>query len=332
MMTAPAVSERVLPAVWKLLRLRIRLSINSFRHSRLRAKFFSILALLGLLALAGGVFFLSRLLLSFLRSPEAKPYILIDISALLQSMPQLIMTGLFLGIMFTSFGVLLQALYLAGDMDFLLSSPVPVRAVFISKLTQAVLPNLGLFALFGLPILYGLGVSSGYNLLYYPFVLLMMAALTLAAAGLSALLVMAVVRVLRPRRAAEILGFIGATAGVLCSQIGNLSQSLGRNSRFSTSLLGGALPLVLRLKTLWNPLSWAGQGLVDLGEERWLSAAVLIALTLVLASACFWFAVGTAERLYYSGWAGMQVVAGKSKPARSARRFFSLKKTRPVVV
>ncbi len=320
MMAAPAVSERVLPAVWKLLRLRIRLSINSFRHSRLRAKVFSILGLLGLLALAGGVFFLSRLLLGFLRSPEAKPYIPIDISALLQSMPQLIMTGLFLGIMFTSFGVLLQALYLAGDMDFLLSSPVPVRAVFISKLTQAVLPNLGLFALFGLPILYGLGVSSGYNLLYYPFVLLMMAALTLAAAGLSALLVMAVVRVLRPRRAAEILGFIGAIAGVLCSQIGNLSQSLGRNSKFSTSLLGGASSLVLRLKTLWNPFSWAGQGLVDLGEGRWLSAAFLMALTLVLASACFWFAVGTAERLYYSGWAGMQVVARKSKPARSARR------------
>ena len=95
----------------------------------------------------------------------------------------MILAALFLGILFTSFGVLLQALYLSGDMDFLLTSPVPIRAVFVTKLLQAVLPNFGLIALFGLPVLFGLGFSEHYNFLYYPLVLLIMIALTLAAAG-----------------------------------------------------------------------------------------------------------------------------------------------------
>ncbi len=319
MIASAARPQPLWPAVWKLLRLRVRLSINSFRHSKLRAKIFMVIGLLALAALAGFVFFLSWLMLGFLRSPEFHQYVGIDAGSILQAMPQLILTGLFFGTVFTSIGVLLQALYLAGDMDFLLASPVPMRAVFITKLIQAVLPNFGLFALFGLPVLYGLGASAGYAAPYYPLVLLVMAALTLAAAGLSALLVMAVVRVLSPRRAAEILGFIGAIAGVICSQIGNLSQTFGRDE-FSPGAMGGALTLAMRLKTPWLPLNWAGQGLVDLGESHWLTGTALTVLTLALCSLVFGFALVTAERLYYGGWAGMQVVARTHKPARAARR------------
>ncbi|MGE5073206.1 MAG: putative ABC transporter permease subunit [Anaerolineae bacterium] len=306
-------SPAVLPAVWKLLRLRVRLSINTFRHARLRIKILRIVGTLGLLAFAGLAFWGSTLMLRVLSSPEFAGVAQIDLRTMLQTMPVWILTGLFLGVLFTSFGVLLQALYLAGDMDFLLSSPVPIRAVFVTKLLQAVLPNFGLFALFGLPVLYGLGITNGYQLAYYPLVVLMMAALTLSAAALAALLVMTVVRILPPRRAAEILGFIGATAGVLCSQIGNLSQTFGRHANLSPTLLSAVLPWALRLKSLWIPLSWAGVGLVDIGEGRLTSGLGLLVSTLALAAGIFWVALVTAERLYYSGWAGMQVVAQKKK-------------------
>ncbi len=317
MMAANELSKPIWPAVWKLLRLRLRLSINGFRHSRLRAKILMIIGALGLLAAAAAILFVSWLFLGFLRSPELGQFVPFDAASILRAMPELLLTGLFFGVLFTSFGVLLQALYLSGDMDFLLSSPVPVRAVFITKLTQAVLPNFGLFALFGLPILYGLGLSAGYSALYYPLVLFVMIVLTFAAAGLAALLVMAVVRVLRPRRAAEILGFIGATAGVICSQIGNISQTFGRG--FSPTLTGGALSLAMRLKTPWIPLNWAGQGLVYIGEGQWLPGIGLVVLTLGLATVVFWFALLAAERLYYTGWAGMQVVTRKSRPVRATR-------------
>ena len=70
-------------------------------------------------------------------------------------------------------------LYLSGDMDFLLSKPLPIRAVFVSKLLEAILPNLALMAAFVLPILFGQGAASGYYVFYYPLVVLVLIALAL---------------------------------------------------------------------------------------------------------------------------------------------------------
>jgi hypothetical protein len=312
-------SSKLLPAIGKLLRLRWRISVNSFRHSKTIKKVLTVLGLLALLGVAGVIFWLSWLLLGFLRSPLLKQYVGMDPTPFLQAVPVLILTGLFLGILLSSFGLLLQALYLSGDMDFLLSSPVPIRAVFVAKLLQAVLPNFGLVALFGLPVLFGLGAASGYNLLYYPLVLLTMIALTLAAAGLSALLVMLVVRVLPPRRAAEILGFVGATLGLICSQMGNLYNVFGRNADISQTQVAGSFSTLMRFNVPWLPLNWAGRGLVALGEGHWLAGILLVGLTLGLSAILFGFALVTAEHWYYSGWARMQVIARK-KPVRTRRR------------
>jgi ABC-2 type transport system permease protein len=312
-------SGRFLPAVWKLIRLRLLITINGFKHAKTIRKILTIVAVLGLLAFAGMILFVSWILLGFLRSPQLTQYVGMDVTPFLQAMPVLIFTALFLGILLSSFGVLLQALYLSGDMDFLLSSPVPIRAVFVTKLLQAVLPNFGLITLFGLPVLYGLGLAGHYNLLYYPLVLLTMIALALAAAGLSALLVMLVARIFPARRAAEILGFVGAMLAFTCSQAGNIYNSFGHSTNVSGAQVSNMFSLIMRFNTPWLPLNWAGQGLVALGEGRWLTALLLGSLTLGLSTAVFMFALSTAERWYYSGWAGMQVVARRKKPVRTLR-------------
>jgi hypothetical protein len=286
---------RVLPAVWKLLRLRVRITYNSFRHAPLKRKISIIIVYLLILAFAGFLLVLSWLLLDFMRSPELLQYTGIDTQQFIDAIPALILTGLFIGILLTSFGVLLQAMYLSGDMDFLLASPVPIRAVFVTKLLQAVLPNFALISLFGIPVLFGLGISSGYNILYYPLVLLTMIVLTLAASGLSSLLVMLVVRVLPPRRAAEILGFFGALLGLTISQAGNLSNSFRRDIHITGDQITGVL---LRANSPWMPLNWAGQGLVALGKGDWLVGILLVSLTLALATTAFGLALVTAERWY----------------------------------
>jgi len=299
---------RVLPGVWKLLVMRLRITYNAFRHAKLGRKIGMIIVWLVVLGFGFFLFSMSGLLLSAMRSPELVQYVGVDFKSFLSAIPALTLSALFIGTLLTSFGMLLQALYLSNDMDFLLSTPIPIRSVFIAKLLQAVLPNVGLIALFGIPILFGLGISGGYNIVYYPLVLIVMVALALSAAGLSSLLVMAVVRVLPPRRAAEILGFIGAIIGFSCSQIGNFSNTVGKNIDVSGTQFTS---LLMRANTPWLPLNWAGQGLVALGEGQWLSGFLLVGVTLVLTSFAFWFALVTAEQLFYSGWAGMQVVTRK---------------------
>lgn len=306
-----APDARVLPGVWKLLRLRLRISYNSFRHARIGRKIVMLVLWLMLFGFAFSLLVMSRVFLGWARSPEVSSYLGGDFKPFIDAIPVLTLTALFVGILLTSFGVLLQALYLSGDMDFLLATPVPIRAVFITKLFQAVLPNFGLTSLFGLPILFGLGLSGGYGFLYYPLVVIVMLALALSGAGLASLLVMLVVRVLPPRRAAEILGFIGALLAFSC----NFGNAFGRDINPTGTQLAG---LIMRANTPWLPLNWAGQGLVALGEGHWLVGLLLLGGTLALASLAFWFALVTAEQWFYSGWAGMQGVA-RRKTIRSKR-------------
>ena len=317
--TNTAAPGQIFPYIWKLLRLRLLLNWNGFKHARIRRKVLTIFLVVLAIAFAGFLFFLSWLLLGFLRSSKLTQYVGLDVTAFLQTVPVLIFAALVIGILFSSFGVLLQVLYLSGDMDFLLASPVPIRAVFVTKLLQAVLPNFGLISLFGLPLLYGLGLSAHYNFLYYPLVLLIMVALALAAAGLSSLLVMLVARLVPPRRVAEVLGFFTAILSMLCSQSGNFFNATRKNVNISGAQVNSAFSLLMRLNTPWNPLAWAGRGLVSLGEGRWLPGLGLTALTLGLAVLAFAFSLVTAERWYYTGWAGMQMVANKKKVVRPAR-------------
>lgn len=305
--------------VWKLLRLQWQIFWSGLRHARLRRKIGYALFALFIVGMLVGAFVGSWFLLSFLRSPELADALRsteqpqpIDPAAFLASVPVLLMSVAFLGILLTSFGVLLQALYLAGDMDFLLSSPVPIRAVFVAKLLQAILPNLSFIALFGLPVLFGLGVSSGYTLLYYPLVVIVLVALALAAAGISSLLVMSIVRILPARRVAEVLGFIGGILSLLCSQ----SSQFTSRVEISAEQTSQALAMLARLNAPWSPLAWAGRGLVDIGEGRWPSGAAFLLLTVGLSAAAFGVALRTAERWYYSGWASLQSVARKAAPRR----------------
>jgi len=297
--------------VWKLLRLRGVILISEFRRAKLRRKIGMIF--LGLLAIAGLVFafVLSWLLLRFMRSPELAQF-MGNTQPLLESMPTLVISAAFAAILITSFAVLLQALYLAGDMEFLLSAPVPIRAIFITKLLQATLPNFSLILLFGLPVLYGLGASGGYNILYYPLVLIVLALVALATAGLSSLLVMAVVRIFPARRVAEVLGFVVAILSFTCSQSGQFARYANVSQDQATQMLN----LATRFNTPWSPLTWAGRGLVDIGEGRWPSGAGLVLLTIVITSGVFALSLATAERLYYSGWASVQISTGKKASAR----------------
>jgi ABC-2 type transport system permease protein len=306
--------------VWKLLRLRVLLTLSGFRQAKLVRKIIIVIAALAFLAFAVLVFMASWWLLGLLHSPYLTQALaqqnLGSLTGFLESVPALVLAGAFMGILLTSFGVLLQALYLAGDMDFLLSTPVPIRAVFITKMLQAILPNFGLIALFGLPVLLGLGASSGYNVLYYPLVVIVLASLALAAAGLSSLLVMGVVRIFPARRVAEVLGFFGALISIICSQSGNLISSTDfANKQFASQ--GVPLTWITRFNTPWSPLVWPGRALVDLGEGRWLTGIGFLALTLGLAGLAFAISLTTAERLYYTGWASIQISIRKKAPPRA---------------
>jgi ABC-2 type transport system permease protein len=301
-------------SVAKLLRLQLRISWNNIRRATRRRKFGYAMLTLLVVGVLVGVFAGSWALLSLISSPEITQYV--QPGDLVQNIPVFVLTAAFFILVATSFGVLLQSLYLSGDMEFLLAAPVSIRAVFIAKLVQAILPDFGLVCLFGLPILFGLGVSQRFGFLYYPLVILVLMALALAISGLTSLLVMAVVRVVPARRVAEMLGFLGAIVSVLCSQSGQLAENL----RISSGNVSGAYSTLSRLDTPWSPVAWAGHGLLGIAQADWLTGAGLLAAFFLLTAVAFYVALVTAERLYFTGWSRVQAGTRRRKTARQVRQ------------
>ena len=287
-------------SVWRLLRLRVVIFFNSFRRASARKKAGSIFAMIGITAFLGFILFISISFLKGMQSPELTRFVG-DTTAFLESIPSMLMSVAAIGILLTSFGVLLQALYLMGDMDFLMSAPLPVRSVFIAKLVQAILPNFGMICLFTLPILFGLGISSGYNLSYYPMVVLVLALISLAAASLASLLVMVAARYVPARRLAEVLGFVVGTTIFILGQ-----SSRFMNYNFSEEQIGNYLAMSGRFNQPWSPMRWAGQGLVELGKGDWLTAGELLVPAILLTGIVFYLALITSEKLYATGWSNLQ--------------------------
>lgn len=327
----PGLSAGLWRSLWILLRMRLVLTWSSYRRAKLRQKIAQAIFLLFLTAIATGGFLFSRMLIQVLRSPALASNI--DLTGLFSNLPGLMLALAFFFNLLTNFGILLQALYLSRDMDFLIAAPLPMRAVFLSKLILAILPGFGLFSLGALPLLFGLGAASGFHPLYYPLVVISLGVIALASAGTASILVMAVVRVIPPRRVAEVLGFIGAIISILISQSGNLmgTAGIGGDQLAATvSRLSGLMPV-------WSPFTWAGRGLVDLGRGDWLSGASLTLATLLAAGVLFAVTLKAAEQLYYSGWAGLQSSSqkAKSRPNRKSaeerERFFGTLLPLPVV-
>jgi ABC-2 type transport system permease protein len=300
----------------KLLRLRLILLFNGFRRAKRRAKVSYVALSLTLLMFIGIALVLSVAFLDFLRSSIAIEHFG-DTKALLEGFPSLILSVSAMGILFTSFSVLLQTLYLSGDMDFLMSAPVPIRAVFIAKMVQALLPNFIILCLLTLPTLFGLGISSDYHFPYYPCVVLVLMMITLTAASVASLLVLVVARVFPPRRVAEVLGLvIGLTVlvGSQTMRFANLDFS-----HVDEQHMSGIAKVILRFNSPWSPLAWAGRGLTGLGKGEWLASMALLAAPVILACIFFGFALATSEQLYHTGWANVQSSHRKSKTKIAAR-------------
>jgi len=311
-----------------LLKLRWTIGISGFRRGQRRVKIRYILLLVFIIVMIGAAVFLTWKFFGFMRSTEILEIMsaqneLQPIFQLLNRLPVLVSTGVFFILLVTSFGVMLQALYLSRDIDFLLVLPVPSKSIFLAKLIQAILPNLSIVFLFALPIMFIFGSIRNFNFVYYPVVVLLLVALALAACGFSSLLVMAVVRVVPARRVAEVLGFLGAILSILCSQSGQLARFESISGDQVNRLLG----IAALISTPWSPLSWAGSGLIATGQGEWLVGSGLLTVIFGLSALIFITSMIASERLYYSGWASLQGVSSRKKEKKREKRT----KTQPSV-
>jgi ABC-2 type transport system permease protein len=298
-------------SVLKLLRLRVIILVNTFRRAKKRTKILYAGIGIGILMLLWLSLLISMAILGFLHSPQITEHGW-NPRLFLESLPSIVMSIAGCGILMTSFSVLLQALYLSEDMDFLMSTPIPIRAVFLAKLVQAVLPNFMLLCILALPILFGLGFSSGYPIIYFPFTILLLAVIALSAAALASLLLLLVARFFPPRRIAEVLGFIIGLSCFIGSQMAPRILDSGLENSGSRQI-SPVFDILVRFNSPWSPLAWAGRGLVELGKNALVPALFWLSAYFLMAGLIVCTALIASERLYYSGWAHLQNNNRKSR-------------------
>jgi ABC-2 type transport system permease protein len=307
----------MLNAIWVLARARLQIFRNGIWRGRLAGKL-GALALTALVAFgAFGLYSFTRFAVEALRSPEiadllqeasaqSPELVAVDPEALLAVLPSVALLGALGLLVFSSFSSLLSSLFLSGDMDMLLVAPVPMRAVFVVKFFAGLgVQYLLLLALLG-PVLIGYGQGMGYGPLYHLCAVVALLLTPLLPAGLGALLVMAVVRVLPARRAREIVSVLGGLIGVAFYLLSQLSGQLApqvASAENLGALLAADLPLL--------PSAWAGRALVAAGEGQPLPLLFYGGLFLAVSLGVFAACLLLAERLYYVGWSNMAVEGGR---------------------
>jgi len=198
-----------------------------------------------------------------------------------------------------------EVLFDRGDMDLLLSSPLPSRSIFTVRLGAVVAGVAAIYLFFLAPLAHA-GALLGHPrwLALYP-VLLGMAAL---AASAAMLLTLALVRWLGARRTRVVAQVLGALAGALLfilSQLPNLAmQGDGDRSAVLMRIMGSGAGIAAD-SAIWLP------GRAALGDPL---AAALLGLA---ALAAFAATVALTHRAFARG---LQLAAGVSGLAGSAKR------------
>ena len=296
--------------VARLLQLKLYLAVNTiWRGSLLRKIGTGVGALVmvaGLFYFYTASFFVWRLLRQSI-GPETV-YVL-----------PLIFTAIFLFLLTGGVVAGLRQLYIATDLELLLSLPVPLRDIFLVKSFEVALAEGGMLVLAGVPLA-AYGAAAGLGPAYYGFLLVALVALGLLSTWFDLILVVGLVRVLPPNRARQLM--VGVSAGLgMAVYLGSRLLSPGGTGRPVPRSARGLTDLALQVVALghtvaWLPPGWGGGLLIgdalgDLGLLA-LNAALLFGLTAALGVGGY----ALFARAFYQGWSATQGVSRRPAPAR----------------
>ncbi len=149
----------------------------------------------------------------------------LDLEAMLRTRSTIVVWSgaiLLLFILSMAFGLAVSAIFSRGDMDLLLSSPVPIRGIYTVRAISVALGSIALFSLLLLPIANMAAVLGRWrSLAGYP-VLLSVGLLCAALAFAGTLGLARALGARRARVAAQVLGAVAGAFVVLASQFFNL--------------------------------------------------------------------------------------------------------------
>lgn len=229
--------------------------------------------------------------------------------------------GVFVMLFMTGISVVFQSMFEAGDIRFLLSTPLPAGSIVGAKLAMAAFTNLVAIAPFLYPIWAGWGAASGAPVSFYLLVLVAMILAVVLFNALVAMLVMVIMRYVSSARMRQVILVGSLVIGFLVFAVFQLfSATMARNNGALnyTDVAQIAQGLKMGLQS-WSPHIWMLKSslltMPGYGYSVWTSLVPLVASAALVTAA----AVALAKRAFVVGWGNAkETTSGRGKRAAAA--------------
>lgn len=238
----------------------------------------------------------------------------------------------FIILLLSGISVCLSTLYFSSDLSLLLSLPISHRSVLLIKYLETMIGNSGIFFLFGFPILlayihsfpifwlsslpFGFFLASiAYYFLLFFVIILFLSIPT----SIGIIICLAVMRFLPAYRAKEILAFLAALLG----GVFYLFYYFFRIRSFESFDYTSPFPFTFSTKYLWLkfiPGTWAANSLSFFSQGNMTNFLKDLTLLFLFSTILFLLTFVLAERVYYFGLVGSQVVYTKKKTVHLEKR------------
>lgn len=259
---------------------------------------FALLGFLGALFIVGDYLFFMRLLVYLNDLPFSVGEILI-----IQLLNTLCLM-LFSMLIFSNLIASISTLFMSRDLDFLMSSPIPSRDIFTSKLVVTIANSSWMALLFGTPVFIAYGRLYFAPIEYYLALPLLLIPFFLAPAGIGVFITMSLMRFFPAKRTYQFLSFIGLVfiAGlVFFFRFLQPEKYMGKDVPDEM-----IIEFVDKLKTPdypWLPSSMMTRAINASAYSDWELYWRELTLLSLFAFAVVTLAVVVAIKIYYRGWA-----------------------------
>ena len=213
----------------------------------------------------------------------------------------------FLGLlMFSNIVTVFSTFYLAEELDFLMTKPVPKDSLFTARYIESLTQSSWVIFLFGAPIFFAAGAGLGAGVEYYFILLGILVPFVAIPTAIAALIALFMTNILAANRTRDAMLFLGVAAfAILFVTIRALRPERLLNPE-SFSSIGEMLRLLSAPTSRWLPSDWCMDIIVPVLYQRSEIDTMSLALLVTTPIALYFLAAWAHRPFYYRGFSKAQ--------------------------
>lgn len=277
--------------------MRLRIIVNFFRWIE-RETVYKLLffIILGFLFALGDYSFFFRII-EYLKGEEIIGALLIT-----QLLDMMALTFFFM-LFFSTIVTAISTMYLSSDLDLLISSPVSITSVFVSKFIQTVINSSWMVILFGIPMFSALGGVYGAGRDFYLKMFPLLLPFIVIPAGLGILFTVSLIRFFPAERMQQVVTFLMVVfvAGMVMFFRFLRPEVLYTEQVMADNMILAFFESMRLPRSPYLPSAWLTEGFMSLVEESGTGLGRPLVYLVSCAAAVLLVSIYTARRIYFAG-------------------------------